>query len=206
MSFASRGSVRKGWLLWSRESAGGQFARCSPHHVQYGDGRSCSFQMQRRDGPLSSFHGFGPPPVIEGWFPHGGYSGGVRGGSFGRKDGLVCANPTFEQMARHWLYSFGTNPSAKSFVRSRAHFCISGGRLEEHLVDSGCSRHMTGDKGWFSSLVPVVMKRYITFRDNGRGRVLSEGEIKVSEKITLTCVTLVQSLLYNLLSVSQLLD
>jgi hypothetical protein len=22
---------------------------------------------------------------------------------------LVCANPTFEQMARHWLYSFGTN-------------------------------------------------------------------------------------------------
>jgi hypothetical protein len=44
---------------------------------------------------------------------------------------------------------------------------------------------MTGDKGWFSSLVPVVKKRYITFRDNGRGRVMSEGEIKVSDKITL---------------------
>jgi hypothetical protein len=24
------------------------------------------------------------------------------------------------------------------------------------LIDSGCSRHMTGDKGWFSSLVLVV--------------------------------------------------
>jgi hypothetical protein len=47
------------------------------------------------------------------------------------------------------------------------------------LIDSGCSRHMTGDKGWFSSLIPVVTKRYITFGDNGRGRVLSEGEIKV---------------------------
>jgi hypothetical protein len=35
------------------------------------------------------------------------------------------------------------------------------------LIDSGCSRHMTGDKGWFSSLVPVVTKRYITFGDNG---------------------------------------
>jgi hypothetical protein len=35
------------------------------------------------------------------------------------------------------------------------------------LIDSGCSRHMTGDKGWFSSLVPVVIKRYITFGDNG---------------------------------------
>jgi hypothetical protein len=74
------------------------------------------------------------------------------------------------------------------------------------LIDSGSSRHMTGDKGWFSSLVLMVTKRYITFGDNGRGRVLSEGEIKVSDKITLRCVALVQSLGYNLLYVSQLLD
>jgi hypothetical protein len=74
------------------------------------------------------------------------------------------------------------------------------------LIDSGCSRHMTGDKGWFSSLVPVVTRRYITFGDNGRGCVLSEGEIKVSDKITLRRVALVQSLGYNFLSMSQLLD
>jgi hypothetical protein len=74
------------------------------------------------------------------------------------------------------------------------------------LIDFGCSRHMTGDKGWFSSLVPVVTRRYINFGDNGRGRVLSEGEIKVSDKITLRRVDLVQSLGYNLLSMSQLLD
>jgi hypothetical protein len=74
------------------------------------------------------------------------------------------------------------------------------------LIDSGCSRHMTGDKGWFSSLVPVVSKTYITFEDNGRGRVLSEGAIKVSDKVTLRRVALVQSLRFNLLSVSQLLD
>jgi hypothetical protein len=74
------------------------------------------------------------------------------------------------------------------------------------LFHSGCSRHMTGDKERFSSLVPVVTKRYITFGDNGRGRVLSEGEIKVSDKITLKHVALVQSLGYNLLFVSQLLD
>jgi hypothetical protein len=40
------------------------------------------------------------------------------------------------------------------------------------LIDFGCSRHMTGDKGWFSSLDPVGTKRYITFWDNGRGCVL----------------------------------
>jgi hypothetical protein len=44
------------------------------------------------------------------------------------------------------------------------------------LIDFGCSRHMIGDKGWFSNLVPVVTRRYITFGDNGRGRVLLEGE------------------------------
>jgi hypothetical protein len=38
------------------------------------------------------------------------------------------------------------------------------------------------------------------------GRVLSDGEIKVSDKITLRRVALVQSLGYNFLSVSQLLD
>jgi hypothetical protein len=74
------------------------------------------------------------------------------------------------------------------------------------LIDSGCSIHMTGDKGWFSSLVPVVSRTYMTFEDNGRGRVLSESEIKVSDKVTLRRVTLVQSLGFNLLSVSQLLD
>jgi hypothetical protein len=65
---------------------------------------------------------------------------------------------------------------------------------------------MTRDKGWFSSLVPVVFRTYITFGDNGRGSVLSVGEIKVSDKVTLKWVALVQSLGFNLLSVSQLLD
>jgi hypothetical protein len=62
------------------------------------------------------------------------------------------------------------------------------------LIDSGCSRHMTKDKGWFSSLVPMVSRTYITFGDNGRERVLLEGEIKVSDKVSLRRVALVQSL------------
>jgi hypothetical protein len=116
------GSGSRGSSGWAREFAGGQFARRSPPRAQYGDGRIHTLEMERRDGPRAFFHGFGPPPGREGWFPHGGYRGGVRGGSFGRKDGLVCANPIFEKMALHWFYSFGTNPSAESFVRSRAHF------------------------------------------------------------------------------------
>jgi hypothetical protein len=45
---------------WSGESAGGQFARRSPPRVQYGNGRSRSFEMERRDVPRFSFRGFGP--------------------------------------------------------------------------------------------------------------------------------------------------
>jgi hypothetical protein len=62
------------------------------------------------------------------------------------------------------------------------------------FIDSDSSRHMTGNKGWFSSLVPVVSRIYITFGDNGRGHVLSEGEIKVNDMVTLRHVALVQSL------------
>jgi hypothetical protein len=57
------------------------------------------------------------------------------------------------------------------------------------LIDSGCSRHMTGDQRWFSSLTPMMTKEYITFRDKGKGRVLSVGTVKVSESVTLRRVS-----------------
>jgi hypothetical protein len=63
----------RGSCGWSGESAGGQFARRSPSHVQYGSGRSRSFEMEKRDDPRFSFCGFGPPPGREGWFPRSGY-------------------------------------------------------------------------------------------------------------------------------------
>jgi hypothetical protein len=51
-----------------------------------------------------------------------------------------------------------------------------------------------------------MTKEYITFGDNGKGRVLSVGTVKVSESVTLRHVALVKSLRFCLLSVSQLLD
>jgi hypothetical protein len=51
-----------------------------------------------------------------------------------------------------------------------------------------------------------MTKEYITFEDNGKGRVLSVGMVKVSDSMTLRHVSFVKSLGYNLLSVSQLLD
>jgi hypothetical protein len=73
-------------------------------------------------------------------------------------------------------------------------------------MDSGCSRHMTGDKKWFSSLTPLSHKEYVTFRDDKKGKVLGTGVIKVNNNFTLKDVTLVDKLGYNLLYVSQLVD
>jgi len=73
-------------------------------------------------------------------------------------------------------------------------------------MDSGCSRHMTGDDKWFSSLTPTSVKENITFGDKSQGKVMAHGCIKVTDKYTLKDVALVKNLHYNLLSVSQLLE
>ena len=73
------------------------------------------------------------------------------------------------------------------------------------LMDSGCSRHMTGSDRWFSSLTPTKDKEYIVFGDNSRGKVCGVGAIRISDDFTLREVALVDKLGFNLLSVSQLL-
>jgi hypothetical protein len=54
---------------------------------------------------------------------------------------LVCANPTFEQMARH-------NPVLSHLFAHVLIFEFQVGDLKNiWLIDSSCSRHMTGDRG-----------------------------------------------------------
>ncbi|WVZ88966.1 hypothetical protein U9M48_035433 [Paspalum notatum var. saurae] len=74
------------------------------------------------------------------------------------------------------------------------------------IMDSGCSRHMTGHRKWFSSLNPVSTKEYITFGDNGQGKVLCVGSVSLSAKLSLREAAFVRNLGFNLVSVSQLLD
>ncbi|WVZ81125.1 hypothetical protein U9M48_028541 [Paspalum notatum var. saurae] len=74
------------------------------------------------------------------------------------------------------------------------------------IMDSGCSRHMTGHRKWFSSLNLVSTKEYITFGDNGQGKVMGVGSVSLSAKLSLREVAFVRNLGFNLVSVSQLLD
>jgi hypothetical protein len=50
------------------------------------------------------------------------------------------ANPTFEQMARHWFDSFCTNPVLSRLLTLTLVFDLQVGGLEGFwLIDSGCS-------------------------------------------------------------------
>jgi hypothetical protein len=79
---------------------------------------------------------------------------------------------------------------------------MDGGLENKLLMDSYCSRHMTGDKKWFSSLTPLSHKEYVIFGNDKKGKVLDTGIIKVNNNFTLKDVALVDKLWYNLLSVS----
>jgi hypothetical protein len=83
---------------------------------------------------------------------------------------------------------------------------MDGGLKNKWLMDSGCSRHMTRNKKWFSNLTPLSHKEYVTFGDDKKGKVLGTGIIKVNDYFTLNDVALVDKLRYNMLFVSQLVD
>jgi hypothetical protein len=65
---------------------------------------------------------------------------------------------------------------------------------------------MIGNKKWFSSLTPLPHKKYVTFGDDKKGKVLGTCIIKANDHFTLNDVALVDELRYNLLSISQLVD
>jgi hypothetical protein len=65
---------------------------------------------------------------------------------------------------------------------------------------------MIGNKKWFSGLIPLSHKEYVTFADDMKGKVLGTGVVKVNDHFSMNDVALVDRLRYNLLSVSQLVD
>jgi hypothetical protein len=83
---------------------------------------------------------------------------------------------------------------------------MDGGLENTWLMDSGCLQHMTGNKKWFSSLTPLSHKVYVTFRDDKKGKVKTNGIIMINEHLISKDVALVEHLKYKLLSVSLVLD
>jgi hypothetical protein len=96
--------VSEGWFPHNGYHGGVEFAGRSPPRDQYEFGRGRSFESQMGYRPRFLFCGSRIPPMRQEWLSHGGFS-------FDRRGRMDVANPTFEEMARHWFHTFGTNPS-----------------------------------------------------------------------------------------------
>ena len=80
-------------------------------------------------------------------------------------------------------------------------------KATEWVLDSGCTNHMTGDKNLLMStdLSPSPLK-HITYVDKGKIKVLGLGRVAISKDRHMDKVMLVESLGFNLMSVSMLCD
>jgi hypothetical protein len=75
------------------------------------------------------------------------------------------------------------------------------------VLDSGCTNHMTGEKDMFTSFEENDgSSDTIMFGDNSEGKVFGYGKIAITTDHSNSKVLLIDSLDYNLLSVSQLCE
>jgi hypothetical protein len=75
------------------------------------------------------------------------------------------------------------------------------------VLDSGCTNHMTGEKELFTSFEENdCSSDTIMFGDNSEGRVHGYGKIAITTDHSISKVLLVDSLYYNLFSISQLCE
>jgi hypothetical protein len=90
------------------------------------------------------------------------------------------------------------NPS----LNHLAGLCIRG---TSWIVDSGCTNHMMGEKKLFTSYVKNKDSQdTIIFEDGNHGKVKDLGKIAITTEHSISNMFLVESLGYNLLSISQL--
>ncbi|XP_040364388.1 uncharacterized protein LOC121050018 [Rosa chinensis] len=79
-------------------------------------------------------------------------------------------------------------------------------RRDFWYVDSGCSRHMTGDKTWFTSFEDENTSGSVTFGDGRKANILARGTVNTPGIPNLKNVLFVEGLTANLISVSHLAD
>ena len=104
-----------------------------------------------------------------------------------------------------------TNLGQERFGFKRMYKLCFVGVLEVHknkikwYLDSGCSRHMTGDKEQFNKL-DAKNGEHITFGDNTKGTIIGIGEIGNPQSLSIHHVLFINGIKHNLLSISQLCD
>src|SRR3954465_9489642 len=80
-------------------------------------------------------------------------------------------------------------------------------KATEWVLDSGCTNHMTGDKNLLMDApLSASHMKHIIFADKSKSQVLGLGKVAITKDRHMDKVMLVESLGYNLMSVSMLCD
>ena len=85
--------------------------------------------------------------------------------------------------------------------------CLKSQYLKEKkwYMDSGCSRHMNGNKSCFRNLKPKDA-RVVKFADGIKSKIVGIGNVGKNDSDLITDVMLVEGLTHNLLSINQFCD
>ena len=97
--------------------------------------------------------------------------------------------------------NWGPNHATKYVLQAYS----SGG--SSWVLDSGYTNHMTGERSMFSSYSPIThSNKNIVFGDNSNRNVIGLSKVAITLEHLITNVLHVDSLGYNLLSISQLYE
>ena len=86
-----------------------------------------------------------------------------------------------------------------------AHLAFSADCSSFWYLDSGCSRHMTGNKSLFTKL-EKWKGGLVTFGDGNKGKIRGKGSVSIPDFPSLIEVLYVEGLNANLLSIGQFCD
>ncbi|XP_062088790.1 uncharacterized protein LOC133795353 [Humulus lupulus] len=86
-----------------------------------------------------------------------------------------------------------------------AHTSLAAFKDDMWYFDSGCSRHMTGNKEILMNFKDIS-EGLVTFGDGNKGQILGKGELQIPGVSPLSEVLYVKGLKANLISISQLCD
>src|ERR1044072_6350616 len=78
-------------------------------------------------------------------------------------------------------------------------------RHHSWYLDSGCSRHMTGERHMFQKL-ELKAGGVVGFGGTQKGKIMGSGTISYGKSSSIKNILLVEGLMHNLLSISQLAD
>ena len=112
------------------------------------------------------------------------------------REGLIILDPLIKRVPNFTLPT----------MQEHALMSKGGGVKRSWCLDSGCSRHMIGNKSLFTSLRAIQEGGYVTYGDNAKSKIKGIGTVKCDDHVILTDVYLVEDCRFNLISISQLSD